>query len=310
MSESCIICFTPDRNFIPAAVFAAQKLLSEGLDRDITVAIVCTPVDRDDGALRQTDPRIKILTHPFAMEGELSLSHLPLGRHVTAAAWRRLLLPHVLPDIFGRILYLDCDTLATRPGLGRLMKLDLGGLPFAAALDMIQLKDFEDGPLTAEFRAYRAGLGLGPDMPYFNSGVLLIDRRQWIASRISEQAIAFAREFPAQCRFHDQSALNAVTQGLWAALSPRFNFMGDFLLLDLMREIDPVLLHFVNDPKPWQHERWTGPAWMQALYDASCNAVPFVESQPLSPTFQRFRERLLAFLATQQFVDGFYEFQR
>lgn len=308
MSESPIICFTPDRNFFPAAVFAAQRLLTHGLARDITVAIVCAPEDVDDAALRGADPRIAIIRHSFdlpeKLSEELSLSRLPLGRHVTAAAWRRLLLPHILPDGFGRIVYLDCDTLAVQPGVEQLLALDLAGLPFAAALDMILLKDFEDGPLTAQFQAYRAGLGFAPDTPYFNSGVLVIDRRRWLDRRVSERAIAFARSHAQECRFHDQSALNAAARGEWAMLSPRFNFMGDFLLLDVLRDIDPVLLHFVNDPKPWQRERWSGPGWMQALYDAPPAAIPAVDAE-LSPAFQQFRQRLLAFLATQRFVDGF-----
>ncbi len=304
MSESPIICFTPDRNFFPAAVFAAQRLLTHGLARDITVAIVCAPEDVDDAALRGADPRIVVIRHPFALPGELSLSQLPLGRHVTAAAWRRLLLPHVLPPGFGRIVYLDCDTLAVQPGTEQLLALDLAGLPFAAALDMILLKDFEDGPLTAQFRAYRAELGFAPETPYFNSGVLVIDRRRWLDRRVSERAIAFARSHPQSCRFHDQSALNAVTRGEWAVLSPRFNFMGDFLLLDVLPVIDPVLLHFVNDPKPWQRERWSGPGWMQSQYDTPPAAIPAGGAE-LSPAFQQFRQRLLAFLGTQRFVDGF-----
>ncbi|MGV6871197.1 glycosyltransferase family 8 protein [Pseudochelatococcus sp. B33] len=305
MSERRIICFTPDRNFFPTAVFAAKRLLAEGLDPDITVAIACTPDDIDETALQGADPRLVILSYSFDMDGELSLAQLPLGRHLTAAAWRRLLLPYIMPDGFERIVYLDCDTLAVRPELGRLMTLDLGGLPFAAGLDMILLKDFEDGPLTAEFQAYRAGLGFARDTPYFNSGVLLIDRRRWLEARLSERAIAFARQYPGQCRFQDQSALNVVARGEWAALSPRFNFVGDFLRLDLMREIEPVVLHFVNDPKPWQRNRWRGPAWMQALYDTPRGALPAPGGEPLTLAFQRFRERLLAFLATQRFVDGF-----
>lgn len=304
MSESRVICLTPDRNFFPAAVLAAERLLARGLPPDVAVTIACTPEDIDPAALDGASPRLEVLTHRFDMAGELSLQDLPLGRHVTPAAWRRLLLPHILPGRYGRILYLDCDTLAVRPGIDRLLTLDLGGRPLAAALDMILLKDCEDGPLTASFQAYRAGLGFARDTPYFNSGVLLIDRRAWRAERIGERAIAFARAHPDLCRFHDQSALNAAARGRWATLSPRFNFMGDFLLLDLMRAVEPVLLHFVNDPKPWQRDRWSGPAWMAALYDAPGAAPPAGDGEALTPEFQRFRRRLLAFLAAQRFIDG------
>ena len=44
----------------------------------------------------------------------------------------------------------------------------------------------------------------------------------------------------------EQDALNATLKGGFAPLSPRYNFMGDFFLLDLERRIDPIVLHFVN----------------------------------------------------------------
>ena len=55
-------------------------------------------------------------------------------------------------------------------------------------------------------------------------------------------------------------ALNAVLRGNFAPLSPRFNFMGDFFLLDLERRLEPIVLHFVNAPKPWELALWRGEA--------------------------------------------------
>ncbi len=43
-------------------------------------------------------------------------------------------------------------------------------------------------------------------------------------------------------------------------MSPRYNFMGDFFLLDLERRIEPIVLHFVNAPKPWKLDAWKGEA--------------------------------------------------
>ena len=59
---------------------------------------------------------------------------------------------------------------------------------------------------------------------------------------------------PARYPFMEQDALNATLKGGFAPLSPRYNFMGDFFLLDLERRIDPIVLHFVNAPKPWRFD--------------------------------------------------------
>lgn len=304
MPNTSIVCLTPDKNYCAAAAFAAERLLTHGLSLNIDVALLCTPDDVDAAIAGQLGERVQIFLHDFGVANELSIEALPLGRHISPAAYRRLLLPHILPQQYTRILYLDCDTLCVGPGIEQLLTLDLDGRAFAAALDMIRLKDFKSGPLSEEFQHYRTTLGLEADAPYFNSGVLLIDRAQWIAHNITEHAVAFARNHLDQCQFHDQSALNAVTQGQWAPLSPRFNFMGDFLLLNLMCEIDPVILHFVNDPKPWQQDCWNGPAWMQALYEREAIHDPRSSEAPLTASFQSFRQRLLDFLAAQQFADG------
>ena len=56
----------------------------------------------------------------------------------------------------------------------------------------------------------------------------------------------------------EQDALNAALKGNFTPLSPRFNFMGDFFLLDLERRLEPIVLHFVNAPKPWELELLAG----------------------------------------------------
>ena len=51
----------------------------------------------------------------------------------------------------------------------------------------------------------------------------------------------------------EQDALNSLVRGDFAPLSPRYNFMGDFFLTGLEAEIAPIVLHFVNQPKPWHY---------------------------------------------------------
>jgi lipopolysaccharide biosynthesis glycosyltransferase len=308
------VCLSPDLRYFRQAVFVAQSILAHEPDGDFDILIVCEAGDIAPGyeqlpeALRA---RIKLWNWQHARE----TAGLPLGGHMTPATYRRLFLPAVLPEHYERILYLDSDLAVVRPGLNRLTELPLEDAPLAAAIDMIFLKDFENGPLTAEFRAYRAGLGLPLDAHYFNAGVLLIDRANWRRLRVTEKALAFLRENSERCLFHDQSALNAVLQDQWLSLSPRYNFMGDFLLLDVQAEIAPVLLHFVNHPKPWHFDEWRGERRFAELYRSFWAASPWADAAkdapeatgglalPLTPEFALFRKRLLAFLATQNFVD-------
>ena len=115
----------------------------------------------------------------------------------------------------------------------------------------------------------------------------------------------------------EQDALNATLSGNFAPLSPRFNFMGDFFLLDLERRIEPIVLHFVNAPKPWELGLWRGEArfaenyrdwfssspWPQLAQEPA--AAPWRRSRPpLTRLRQDFAKRLSAFLARAPFIDG------
>ena len=110
-------------------------------------------------------------------------------------------------------------------------------------------------------------LGIDGDAPYFNSGVLLIDLPAWRSAKIADRALDFARDHPDVMRFTDQDALNAVIQGDWAQLDPRWNVLVGSI--DLMAERlggsdaeraqhkesltkTPNILHFSGQQKPWK----------------------------------------------------------
>ena len=90
---------------------------------------------------------------------------------------------------------------------------------------------------------------------------MAIDRAAWRREKLTERVTRGAAPTSRTAiPFMEQDALNATLQGGFAPLSPRYNFMGDFFLLDLERPIEPIVLHFVNAPKPWQLGDWKGEA--------------------------------------------------
>ena len=92
------------------------------------------------------------------------------------AVFRRLFLDQILPESYPRLIAMDADMHVARPGLGRLTDIDLEGYPLAAAFDMIYLMDYKGGALAKRFQTYRESLGLDLETPYFNAGLMVIDR--------------------------------------------------------------------------------------------------------------------------------------
>jgi lipopolysaccharide biosynthesis glycosyltransferase len=308
-------CFTPDRTFFPPAVRAIASLIAAEPEGEHEIILVCEPddvtpgFDRLDPALRE---RINLTTLDFSrLDANLS----PKGRF-SRAVFRRLFLDEILPPHIDRIVTVDSDMLIVRPGLKRLENFDLGGKPLAAAYDMIFLMHFKGDALARRFERQRMALGLERDTPYFNAGLMAIDRAAWRAERLTERVTKALHDTPERFPFMEQDALNATLSGNFAPLSPRYNFMGDFFLLDLERRLEPLVLHFVNAPKPWQLAAWKGEARFALNYRDWFATSPWrdwaeaPETQPwrrtrppLTRLRQRFAKRLSAFLEKTAFLD-------
>jgi lipopolysaccharide biosynthesis glycosyltransferase len=306
-------CLTPDLAFFRPAVRAAASLIAFDDSEAFDVFIVCEPGDVAPGfealapALRE---RINLLTVDFSrFDGGLS------GRgRFTRAVFRRLFLDRVLPDSYSRIVSFDSDMLVARAGLSRLATVDLQGKPIAAAYDMIYLMDFHSGALPRRFQAARRALGLDLATPYFNAGLMVIDRAAWQTEALGQRTLRALAEHPERYLFMEQDALNAILAGGFAPLSPRCNFMGEFLLIDLEAAIAPMALHFVNSPKPWDYADWRGESRFAEAYRNWFAASPWPDwswpvpagrarKPPQTEARRQFAKRLTAFLASRRFVD-------
>jgi lipopolysaccharide biosynthesis glycosyltransferase len=309
-------CFTPDRAFFAPAVRAIASLIEAEPDAEREIFLLCAPDDVLPGFDRLPAPfreRIKLMTLDFSrFDADLA----ERGRF-SRAVFRRLFLDQILPAHFERIVSVDSDVLIVRPGLKRLESFDLGGRPFAAAYDMIFLMDFKGDALARRFQRSRRSLGLSLDTPYFNAGLMAIDRAAWRAAKVTERVTQALRNDPKRYPFMEQDALNATLRDNFAPLSPRFNFMGDFFLLDLERRLEPIVLHFVNAPKPWEFGSWRGEARFAKTYRDWFAASPWPDlaraparppwrrvRPPLTPLRRDFAKRLSAFLAQTRFIDG------
>ncbi|HEY4254683.1 MAG TPA: glycosyltransferase, partial [Roseomonas sp.] len=105
-------------------------------------------------------------------------------------------------------------------------------------------------------KEYKRNLGLSSDFDYFNCGVLALQRETM--DDMFPKALEFFLKNSQICAYHDQSALNAVFAGRREVLSPLYNFISDYYLLNVLGDANPALLHFTGGGKPWAYD---GPPW-------------------------------------------------
>ncbi|MDX2202775.1 MAG: glycosyltransferase [Hyphomicrobiaceae bacterium] len=233
-----------DQAYLPAAQFVASQIAAQQV-RTYDLVLVLT--DSDVSSLATA--------HGIATIGAKSAIDAALPPHCrSSAALARLLVARLLPARYTRILYLDCDVWVATPELHRIFDIDLGGRPLAAARDSFEIFSRHD----RRFLQHKAAIGMSPAALYFNSGVMLIDRAQWVAERIEERALAYVAT-AGRLDHQDQTALNAVIDGRWKELSPRWNW-AHATRERTTRAFTPHIMHFMGPSKPWDDVRARYPA--------------------------------------------------
>lgn len=192
------------------------------------------------------------------------ISHFPTTRWHKSSMYVRLLLDELLPPEWSRVLYLDGDVVV-RGDLGQLWRTPMNGNVALA------VQDFRNPTVSHRHQllrdVYLEKYGLSPETPYFNSGLMLIDRPAWQAEQIGPRSIAFLKEYSRAVEYGDQDALNGVLANRWGLLDPRWNLTLSALSWygwpnheseenrkkQAHLAKDPLVVHFTGASKPWHH---------------------------------------------------------
>jgi len=169
-----------------------------------------------------------------------------------------LFVGEVLPEDTDRVLYLDCDTVV-RSSLKRLWETDLGSYMLGAVME------------PTIYPSIKEEIGLLPEAPYFNSGVLLIDMKQWRLQNAQKLLLDFYCSMGGKLFAGDQDTINGALKGRIKPLSPRYNFFTNYRyfhyshlvrLSPVYKTISknnfeeakrhPVILHYMGDERPWK----------------------------------------------------------
>jgi lipopolysaccharide biosynthesis glycosyltransferase len=216
---------------------------------------------------------------------------LRVSQHITVAAYFRLLIGDVLPADIHRVLYFDSD-IVVRGHLLPLWKTDLSNNIIGAVADAAVNKDTE----------LKRGLGIAEEVPYFNSGVMLIDLDRWRSDEIASKALAFCREYPARLKYWDQCALNFVLTVACQDLSAIWNLQGahvDTGDKQLLR--DAKVVHFTASFKPW-HFQCRHP--LASLYWALLRDTPWHGYVPPDRTMLNILKRVATLIFPARLVQS------
>jgi lipopolysaccharide biosynthesis glycosyltransferase len=193
----------------------------------------------DQASLCAQSPAIRIVALTEAAKAWLDAFALHGFRHVSHAAYAKLQLHRLLPEL-DRVIYLDTDTLVLGD-LAELHACDLGANLVGATWTAYQREEGQQR--------------LGLNGRYFNSGVLLCALDKWREQAIETRFIEWYRLNHMRMKFNDQEVLNGVFDTCNLEIGKRWNVSH----LELFRvgnqaEVslkETAILHFNGPHKPW-----------------------------------------------------------
>ncbi|EJL54860.1 LPS:glycosyltransferase [Rhizobium sp. CF122] len=200
-----IVACAIDRRFAELAGVVIYSLELNGDVPDAEIYVIGDGLKQSDKDKIQACAKRR-LTFFDLDEGTLKhIKGLPTNSNWSRVVYARLFFPNLLPADKGNLLYLDADTMI-KGSLRPLQDLEMGSAVIAAAGGPSQLN---------------ANIGRPDEAFYFNSGVVLINLREWQSEGLSEKAIALLNSRP--FTFPDQDVLNLLSDGRTISLDPKWN---------------------------------------------------------------------------------------
>jgi lipopolysaccharide biosynthesis glycosyltransferase len=249
----CAVCYVSDLNFLLPTIISAAGL-RQFVDKE-KAAVFIFAADIEESRIQELQRFLAPYSiNIISMDSKVYSSYDAAKfnqTHVSPATLGRFFMEGLLPGSYKRIVYIDGDTWMKRDP-SELIDAVVPEGKFAAADDMMR---FRSNNITAHgksVRDYFKGLKLDKKNGYLNGGVLAASRATW--RQISEEAFTFFLANTALCKFHDQSAMNAVIGDRRLRLSQKWNFQTPFCYLDIEKQLEPAIYHFTQFPKPWMGE--------------------------------------------------------
>ena len=255
MNNQISIVFASDDNYAQHIAVVIASIMAKTKEK-VCFYVINDNISKDKiEKLRDTAVTFKTKIE-FISVPEDKFSNVYLSGHVSKAAYFRLALADILPNDIEKVIYLDVDLLVY-DDIKKMWQIDLKNLPLAAVPDY----GIMASPRLCKQKADVIGLPVGEK--YFNSGVLVVNLKEWRKEDYTKQILEIINnnQFP----HHDQDALNKLFMHKWQALDlrwniipPVFNLFSKILLNTNFRKNaikarkNPGIIHYAGRYKPWE----------------------------------------------------------
>lgn len=264
-----IVCAADNNYAMPLAVMARSILENLTSDRNILLFVIDGGIQEYNRkkilkSLDSSRCKVVFLKKPDDLMKEIEASHeycvtrgIEAKSHLSMPAYYRLLIAELLPEKLEKVIYLDCD-LIVEGNLEHLWEMDIDDNLVLAVPDMwISSVSAHNGLLNYQ------ELGINANDKYFNSGVMIVNLKQWRREKIFSLSVKYFNKNKNYVRFHDQDILNAILAERWKEIDARWNFTptihefstfkDDSFSESIYKNVihDACIIHYASGEKPW-----------------------------------------------------------
>lgn len=174
------------------------------------------------------------------------------------SVYARLFIPNFIDKEISKVIYLDVDMVLQKE-LQDLWTINLGNNIIGAVKDP-RVECF--GNSWGGGIQNHKELGLPAELPYFNTGILLIDIDKWRAEDIGAKVVKCISQNMKYANFPDQYGLNVVLAKKWLPLNPLWNHFAD---TPSPTHDTPYIVHYIAK-KPIYKETTAIPKFKELFY--------------------------------------------
>lgn len=242
------IVFASDQGYIPHLVTAICSLIRSNYDEVLDIYIINTDIDGlawDKIVSLSESPKHKFIDVKIS---DKDVENLVVNDHFTKANYYRLFIPEKINS--SRALYLDSDIVVVQ-SIKELYEVDINNF-YLAAVDDVGFERHDE-------------LEMSHDAKYFNSGMMLLNLDAWRNDSVKDRVIEFVKRKADYILYVDQCGINAIVNGLWKEVHPRYNLHYEFFnTSDHINAVyekgaakeamdSPVIVHYTGPSKPWNY---------------------------------------------------------
>lgn len=252
------IAFAVDHKFINYAGISIYSILKNNCNKEIIFHIF-TPLLENKNFHEFKNLEFKNFSLHIHEIDTTIFDNLPSSLEITTAMYYRLIIPEFLYNITEKVLYLDSDILCFN-NFGNLFEIEFKNNLIAAVNDeFVLIKDKES-------------LNIKKTTPYFNSGVILFNTKEWIKNDILTKFINLINK--RKYYYPDQDVLNIILEDKVQFLTKQFNC---FCQENIPILKDAIFVHYAGYPKPWSMMHHNNIDYLNYLLSSPWKDIPLVK---------------------------------